>query len=64
MTPLHQTEISANVAGSPEAFEIIDCRCEGTSAGTIASAASTLAYSVSAGCHSARRCIKGRDQDQ
>ena len=29
IAPRHQTEISANVAGSPEAFGIIDCRCEG-----------------------------------
>src|SRR2546421_9117938 len=28
MAPRHQTEISADVAGSPEAFGIINCRCE------------------------------------
>jgi hypothetical protein len=29
MTPRHQTEISANVAGSPEASGVINGRCEG-----------------------------------
>src|SRR5690349_8544152 len=29
MAPRHQTEISADVAGSPEASGIINCRCEG-----------------------------------
>src|SRR2546429_9435699 len=28
MAPRYQTEISADVAGSPEAFGIINCRCE------------------------------------
>src|SRR5207248_10251366 len=28
MAPRHQTEISADVAGSPEAFGMINCRCE------------------------------------
>src|SRR5438045_8153541 len=28
MAPRHQTDISADVAGSPEAFGIINCRCE------------------------------------
>src|SRR3981081_3635973 len=28
MAPRHQTEISADVAGSPEPFGIINCRCE------------------------------------
>ena len=29
MTPRHQTEISANVAGSPEASGVINGRCKG-----------------------------------
>src|SRR5437762_2669555 len=28
MAPRHQTEVSTDVAGSPEAFGIINCRCE------------------------------------
>src|SRR5437868_13786445 len=28
MAPRHQTEVSADVAGSPEASGIINCRCE------------------------------------
>src|SRR6266851_3986553 len=29
MAPRHQAEVSADVAGSPEASGIINCRCEG-----------------------------------
>src|SRR4029453_13437093 len=48
-TPRHQTEISANVTRSPEAFGIIDCRCEGQ-CGELADTRNAHQPAASVGC--------------